>query len=183
MIRTFIAVELPDPMKKAVEALQHEIDFKGLKLVEPDLVHVTLKFLGDIPEAQVEPIAKALSRINCAPFSARIAGVGVFPNPSYLKVVWLGAHGNFDHLHTEVESALKNLGFKPDRGKFTGHATLARVKYLDENTKTQLAGALAKLQDIDLGEYRVDTIAFKKSTLTPKGPIYENIREISLRSS
>lgn len=183
MIRTFIAVELPDSMKKAIEALQQEIDFKGLKLVEPQLVHVTLKFLGDIPPAQVEPVANALSHIDCKPFTARIAGVGVFPNPSYMKVVWLGAHGDFEHLHAEVESVLKGLGFRPDRGKFTGHATLARVKYFDETTKAQLSRALAKLQDIAVGEYRVDSIAFKKSTLTPKGPIYENLREIPLRSS
>jgi 2'-5' RNA ligase len=180
MIRTFIAVELPNSMKKHIKSIQQEIDLKGLKLVKPELVHLTLKFLGDIPESQVEPISTALSNINCTPFNARVVGVGVFPNPSYIKVVWLGAHGEFDLLHSEVERVLKEFRFKKDRGKFTAHATLARVKYLDDSSKSQMAHILAELQDVDLGEFRVNTITFKKSTLTPKGPIYETLKEIPL---
>jgi 2'-5' RNA ligase len=180
MIRTFIAVELPDSMKKQIESIQQEIDLKGLKLVKPELVHLTLKFLGDIPESQVEPISTALSEIHCTPFNARVTGVGVFPNPNYIKVVWLGAHGTFDLLHSEVERVLKVFRFKKDKGKFTAHATLARVKYLDESSKSQIAHILAELQDVDLGEFRVNTITFKKSTLTPKGPIYETLKEIPL---
>jgi 2'-5' RNA ligase len=180
MIRTFIAVELPDSMKKQIESIQQEIDLKGLKLVKPELVHLTLKFLGDIPESQVEPISTALSEIHCTPFNARVTSVGVFPNPNYIKVVWLGAHGTFDLLHSEVERVLKVFRFKKDKGKFTAHATLARVKYLDESSKSQIAHILAELQDVDLGEFRVNTITFKKSTLTPKGPIYETLKEIPL---
>jgi 2'-5' RNA ligase len=95
-------------------------------------------------------------------------------------VVWLGAHGTFDLLHSEVERVLKVFRFKKDKGKFTAHATLARVKYLDESSKSQIAHILAELQDVDLGEFRVNTITFKKSTLTPKGPIYETLKEIPL---
>ncbi|MBE0523287.1 MAG: RNA 2',3'-cyclic phosphodiesterase [Methanosarcinales archaeon] len=180
MIRTFIAVELPHSMKELIESIQQEMDLKGLKLVKPELVHLTLKFLGDITESQVEPISTALSEIHCTPFNSRIAGVGVFPNPSYIKVVWLGAHGEFDLLHSEVERVLKEFRFKKDKGKFTAHATLARVKYLDESSKSQIAHILAKLQDVDLGELQVKTITLKKSTLTPKGPIYETLKEIPL---
>jgi 2'-5' RNA ligase len=180
MIRTFIAVELPKPIKESVKSIQQEMDLKGLKLVKPELVHLTLKFLGDIPESQVELISTALSEIHCTPFNARVTGVGVFPNPNYIKVIWLGAHGTFDLLHSEVERVLKVFRFKKDKGKFTAHATLARVKYLDESSKSQIAHILAELQDVDLGEFRVNTITFKKSTLTPKGPIYETLKEIPL---
>jgi 2'-5' RNA ligase len=180
MIRTFIAVELPDSIKKSVISIQQEMDCKGLKLVKPELVHLTLKFLGDIPESQVESISTALSEIHCTPFNARVAGVGVFPNPSYIKVVWLGAQGEFDLLHSEVERVLKEFRFKKDTGKFTAHATLARVKFLDESSKSHMARVLAELQDVDLGEFPVKNITLKKSTLTPKGPIYETLKEIPL---
>ncbi|MDF1557678.1 MAG: RNA 2',3'-cyclic phosphodiesterase [ANME-2 cluster archaeon] len=180
MIRTFIAVELPDHMKEGVRSIQQEMDLKGLKLVEPDLVHLTMKFLGDIPRSQVDPISEALSGIDCPPFTARITGVGVFPKPSYMKVIWLGAQGEFERLHSEVERVLKEFRFKKDRGKFTAHATLARVRHLDNSVKEQLSRVLFGLQDIDLGEFTVGSITLKKSTLTPEGPIYETLKEIPL---
>jgi 2'-5' RNA ligase len=180
MIRTFIAVELPDSFKEPVHSIQQEMNIKGLKSVETELVHVTIKFLGDIAEFRVEPIADALTKINLGPFIARIADVGVFPKPSYVKVIWLGAYGEFEMLHSEVERVLKNFNFKKDRGKFTSHATLARVKHLDRQAKKQLAKILAGLQDVKLGEFPVSSITFKKSTLTPQGPIYETLKEIPL---
>jgi 2'-5' RNA ligase len=181
MIRTFLAVELPDHIKEAAHSIQQEMDFKGLKLVDSNLIHITLKFLGDIPESQVAPITGALAKIDCAPFTARVAGVGVFPKPSYMKVIWLGATGEFEHLHNEVEHVLESYRFKKDRGRFTAHATLARVKHLDNTSKEQLARVLAGLQDINLGDFTVDSIVFKKSTLTPRGPVYETLDEISFK--
>ncbi|MCK5216260.1 MAG: RNA 2',3'-cyclic phosphodiesterase [Methanosarcinales archaeon] len=180
MIRTFIAVELPDHMKEAVRLVQEELAFKGLKQVDPELVHVTLKFLGDVAESQVGVISNALSGIECSSFNARITGIGVFPKPSYIKVVWLGAHGEFELLHSEVERVLKPFKFKKDREKFASHATLARVKHMDNETKIQLAEILARLQDVDLGEFQVDSIALKKSILTPEGPIYTTLKDIVL---
>ena len=181
MIRTFLAVELPDHIKEAAHSIQQEMDFKGLKLVDSDLIHITLKFLGDIPKSQVAPITDTLARVDCASFTARVTGVGVFPKPSYMKVIWLGATGEFEHLHKEVEHVLEESGFKKDRGRFTAHATLARVRHLDNASKEQLARVLAGLQDIDLGDFTVDSIALKKSTLTPGGPIYETLNEIPLK--
>ncbi len=181
MIRTFLAVELPDHIKEAAHSIQQEIDFKGLKLVDSDLIHITLKFLGDIPESQVAPITGALSKVDCASFKARVTGVGVFPKPSYMKVIWLGATGEFERLHSEVEHVLSSYRFRKDRSRFTAHATLARVKHLDNTSKERLAKVLAGLQDIDLGDFTVNSIAFKKSTLTPRGPIYETLDEIPLK--
>lgn len=180
MIRTFIAVELPEHIKEAVRSIQPEMDFRGLKLVEPELVHITLKFLGDIPESRVAPITDALAGIECPPFTARVTGVGVFPKPTYMKVIWLGVAGEFEHLHSEVERVLKSYKFKKDRGRFTAHATLARVRHLDNTSKEQLAQVLGRLHDIDLGDFPVDSITLKKSTLTPRGPIYETLKEIPL---
>ncbi len=178
MLRTFIAVELPEQFKPEIERIESVLDTPGIKLVQPAQVHITLKFLGDISEDNVEPIASALSQINCKPFEARIKGVGIFPKPAYIRVIWLGAEGNFEELHSEVERVLSAFKFEKD-DKFSPHATLARVKQLRE--KAMLLEKIRKLEGIDLGTMNVESITLKKSTLTPKGPIYETLREIKLQ--
>lgn len=177
MLRTFIAVELPERLVPEIEKIESVLNTPGIKLVEPKQVHITLKFLGDIPEDNVETIASALSQVNCKPFEARIKGVGVFPKPAYIKVIWLGAEGNFDVLHDEVERVLTPFKFEKDH-LFSPHATLARVKQLRD--KAALFEKLKQLEDIDLGTINVGAISLKKSTLTPQGPIYETLREIKL---
>ncbi len=178
MLRTFIAVELPERLVPEIEKIESVLNIPGIKLVEPKQVHITLKFLGDIPEDNVETIASALSQVNCKPFEARIKGVGVFPKLAYIKVIWLGAEGNFETLHDEVERVLIPFKFEKDH-QFSPHATLARVKQLRD--KAALFEKLKQLEDIDLGTINVDTITLKKSTLRPEGPIYETLREIKLQ--
>jgi len=178
MLRTFIAVELSERFLPDIERIESLLDTPGIKLVEPKQVHITLKFLGDISEDKVEPIASALSEINCKPFESRVKGVGVFPKPSYIRVIWLGAEGNFEALHGEVERVLAFFKFGKD-DKFSPHATLARVKQLRD--KAALLEKIQKLESVDLGTMNVESISLKKSTLTPKGPIYETLREIKLK--
>lgn len=178
MIRTFIAVELPDKFIPEIEKIGSTLNLPGLKLVEPRSVHITLKFLGDINEDQVEPITEALSQVKCAPFEAVIKSVGVFPKLAYIKVIWLGAEGNFEPLHSEVERVLSPFKFKKEHS-FTPHATLARVKQTRD--KALLLERLNELKDVKIGTFNVDSIALKKSTLTPEGPVYETLREIRLQ--
>jgi 2'-5' RNA ligase len=179
MIRTFIAVELPDRFIPEIEKIETILKTTGIKLVEPKLVHITMKFLGDVHEDKIEPIASALSQMDCRSFTADIRGVGVFPKMSYIKVVWLGAHGDFDTLHKEIERVLSPFKFEKERN-FTPHATLARVKDLRE--KAELIEKIKKLRDVDLGTINVDSIWLKKSTLTSAGPIYETLRKIKLKT-
>jgi 2'-5' RNA ligase len=78
MLRAFIAVELPERFIPEIERIESMLNTPGVKLVEPKQVHITLKFLGNISEDNIEPIASALSHVNCKPFEAGIKGVGVF---------------------------------------------------------------------------------------------------------
>ena len=155
------------------------LKFSGIKLVNPGLVHITLKFLGNIDEDKIGPIVSALSQVECKPFAARIKGVGVFPKPAYIKVIWLGAEGSFDKLHNEVERVLSPFKFEKDNN-FSPHATLARVKQVRE--KVALLETINKLGDVDLGSIQVESIVLKKSTLTPEGPIYETLKEIKFKT-
>ncbi|VVB88285.1 RNA 2',3'-cyclic phosphodiesterase [uncultured archaeon] len=177
MIRTFIAVELPKKFVPEIQRIGSLIKMPGVKLVEPGLVHITMKFLGDIHEDKVEPIASALSAIKCKPFKAAIKEVGVFPKPSYARVIWFGAHGDFDKLHREVERVLSPFSFEKE-DDFTAHATLARVK--EPVNRIELLEKIKNIGDADLGTFNVSSVTLKKSTLTPRGPIYETLKEIKL---
>lgn len=177
MIRAFIAVELPGGFLPEIEHIGSLLKMPGVKLVESGLVHITLKFLGDIHEDKVEPIVSSLSEIKCKPFEAGIRGIGVFPKPSYVRVIWLGAQGDFDTLHREVERVLTPFRFKKE-GDFTPHATLARVK--EPVNRIELMERIKNIGDADLGTFNVSSISLKKSTLTPCGPVYETLREIKL---
>jgi len=177
MIRAFIAVELPEKFIPEIKRIASQIKMPGVKLVEPGLVHITLKFIGDIHENKVESIVTALSDIKCKPFEAGIKGIGVFPKPSYVRVIWLGGHGDFDTLHNEVERALSQFRFKKE-ADFTPHATIARVK--QPVNSIELAEKIKNIGAADLGTFNVSSISLKKSTLKPSGPIYETLKEIKL---
>ncbi|AKB80046.1 2'-5' RNA ligase [Methanosarcina horonobensis HB-1 = JCM 15518] len=180
MIRTFIAVELDPSFREEISQIQERFSGFDLKFVNPEIVHITLKFLGDIKESMVAPIAEALDSIMCEPFEARIKGLGAFPKLSNPKVLWLGATGNFETLHADVETVLKPFKFKEEERAFTAHATLARAKFLNKDQKNAFADVLKELKDIELGSMRVNKVLLKKSTLTPDGPIYETLHTVYL---
>lgn len=178
-IRCFVAVELPASMREEIGLLQERIATEGLRLVRPENVHVTIKFLGDVPEGKVLRVCEALAKVSVAPFDARVAGMGAFPGRT-IRVVWLGLEGNFEELYQKVEAALAPLGFEREERGFSPHVTLGRVGRPDPQTGGRLAERIASLSSIDLGHFSVDRFYLKKSTLTRGGPIYENLAELPL---
>jgi len=114
-IRCFVAVDLPEEMREKVGPLQSKIATEGLRRVRPDLVHITIKFLGDVPAEKVERVKEALAAVRAAPFTARLAGMGAFPGRS-VRVVWLGLEGDFSLLSAKVEAALRPLGYPRKSG-------------------------------------------------------------------
>jgi 2'-5' RNA ligase len=173
-MRCFVAVELPSLMREEIGRLQSRIATDGLRLVKPELVHITIKFLGDVPEGNVGPVTEALGKVRFAPFPVRVLGMGAFPGRA-VRVVWLGLAGNFQELYLNVEQALKPLGFAPEARGFSPHVTLARVARPNEEMNRRLCDRIANFAALDLGSFTVDRFYLKKSTLTPGGPIYEDL--------
>lgn len=173
-------MELDPSFREKIFKIQGRFSEFDLKFVNPEIVHITLKFLGDIKESMVAPISAALDSIMCEPFEAKVEGIGVFPKPSNPKVLWLGATGNFETLHNDVETLLKPFKFKEDERGFTAHATLARIKSLNKDQKTAFINVLDELKNIELGSMQVNKVLLKKSTLTPDGPIYETLHTVYL---
>ncbi|NPV61461.1 MAG: RNA 2',3'-cyclic phosphodiesterase [Methanotrichaceae archaeon] len=179
-IRCFVAVDLPESMREDIGRVQRELALPGLRLVRPELVHVTLKFLGEVPESRVQKIAQALREIEASSFQAGVKGMGAFPGRS-IRVVWLGLEGDFQGLYQKVEEALGPLGFKREERGFSPHVTIGRVGRPDGTISRQLAPKIEQFADLDLGRFTVNRFFLKKSTLTRGGPIYDNLEEYPLR--
>jgi 2'-5' RNA ligase len=178
-IRCFVAAQLPISMREEIGRLGGRIATDGLRLVRPELVHVTLKFLGDVPQEKVGQVAEALGRIKAAPFPGRVKGMGAFPGAS-VRVVWLGLEGDFRELYEKVEQALAPLGYPPEARGFSPHVTLGRVARPDPDMSRRLLARIAEHSSLDLGSFMVDRFYLKKSTLTRGGPIYETLAAFPL---
>ncbi|MCJ7445469.1 MAG: RNA 2',3'-cyclic phosphodiesterase [Methanotrichaceae archaeon] len=181
-IRCFVAVDLPASMREEIEVVQKEIATEGLRLVRPEIVHVTLKFLGDVPEEKLEKIVQALQEVKLASFPAGIRGIGAFPGRS-IRVVWLGLEGDFKPLYLAVENALKPFNFHSDDRGLSPHVTLGRVGRPNSDTSRAISSKMAQFSDIDIGQFFVDRFFLKKSTLTRGGPRYDDIEEYPLRAA
>jgi 2'-5' RNA ligase len=180
MIRTFIAVNLEQGIKDRIAEAGRDFDIKGVKPVEPELVHVTLKFLGNVEESKIDAISEALrAGVKVAPFTARIRSIGGFPTSRSPRVIWIGAEGGFEELYRQVEDAMAGLGYERE-GRFRSHVTIGRVKFSTPEQKERLHLLFEKYRDFDAGSMLVDRVSVMKSSLSPKGPRYEALKEITL---
>lgn len=174
-----MAVELPLSMREEIGRLNSRIATDGLRLVRPELVHITIKFLGDVPQEKVGSVAEVLGRVKVASFPVQVTGMGAFPGRA-VRVVWLGLKGDFQELYQKVEQALSPLGFAPEERGFSPHVTLGRVARPSAEMNRQLGAKIADFSRLDLGSFTVDRFYLKKSTLTRGGPIYEDLAAFPL---
>lgn len=182
MPRAFIAIDIDEMVRQKLVGAQHQLATTGaqLKLVEPENIHVTMKFLGEVPDDKIRTIADAIRRavVGAQPFSIDIKGIGVFPNLRYVRVVWAGVVDGRDAviaIQRNIDRELQNLGFPPERD-FVPHLTLARVK--TAHRKERLAALIKEMANIEFGTTSAQAIELKQSTLTSKGPIYSTLARI-----
>jgi len=185
-IRSFLCVELDEATKKRLARWVKDLSEKmsELRWVDPEGLHVTLKFCGEISPAQVESINLELSRLKgrmVSPFELTLAGVGAFPHLRQPRVIWLGVAGEVQALHSlwrQVEMATKRAGLPPEGRPFHPHLTLARVK----NPKDVPLSFLLELsqEDTSFGPWTVEALTFMRSTLTPKGAKYSPLARYKL---
>lgn len=134
-IRTFLAVELPDELKKGLVQCQQHLkkDAPFPKWVRPEAMHLTVKFLGDINMAQIEPIRESVAKAigQQVEFSLAVQGLGVFPSLRSPRIIWAGITEGGEQiaaLARALDEALEPLGFPGEDREYTPHLTLARVK-------------------------------------------------------
>lgn len=182
-MRLFLAVEISESIRARLVELQRGLPGK-LKLVEPENIHVTLKFLGETPEARAAEVQGALKGLGAPAFESEAKGVGVFPSPGNPRVLWAGVDrgaAEFVALSREVDRLLALLGF-PREKRFVPHSTLARVKFMDGAGRARLRALLEAHRETAFGEWRVESVVLKRSVLTPRGPVYSDVGKFPLKS-
>lgn len=177
-MRCFISIDLPHEIVDDLKKIQQQLP-KNSKylLVDANLMHITLKFFKEINEKEIEGIKETLKKISFSKFKARFDAIDIF-TPKFIKVVYLSIapKENFEKIHSLIDKMLSIEGFGEDKG-FESHVTLARVKFVkDKKSFVEI------LNEINLPkkEFLIDSIKLKKSTLTPEGPVYEDLFEIKL---
>lgn len=179
-VRSFIAVDLDEQLIPSVVTIQSQITEGKIKFVEPENLHFTLKFLGELTEGKAQDVLVKLKEICSAfkPFTITIKGLGAFPSLDYMKVIWVGVESEeFYTLSKLVDSGMGKLGFKQEKTTVP-HLTVGRVKA--PGNKPKFRAQVEALQTTSIGDMVVTTVTLKKSELTRKGPIYTNIEEIAL---
>jgi len=139
-MRTFVAIEVSNKdVLNSIHQVQSELNIKA-KPVELHNMHFTVQFLGDVSEDMVRKISDALNSIEFSAFSISFMGVGVFPKPSFPRVIWIGTNDGINELEKLAEmirTKLSQIGFHPDK-KFKPHVTIFRVKNKIEGISDKL---------------------------------------------
>jgi 2'-5' RNA ligase len=188
-VRCFIAIELPDEIRRGLRELQAQLKAAGqapVKWVEPENIHLTLKFLGNVAADRIDGIALAMTEAvrGTSPFSLEVRELGVFPNPRRVQIVWVGVSGETEKLsklQQRIESGLAKLGFAPENRRFTPHLTLARLR--DRATpqeREKLGQTIAETEFATAQDFTVDSVKLMKSQLTREGPIYSQLSSAAL---
>ncbi len=170
-MRTFIAIDFKS-LEPYFKDIQKQIPTDLAKIKLTNTFHLTLKFLGEIPDSDIEKIKELLKEIKLKPFNVELSNIGVFPNENYIKVVWIGFEDNIDiiNLQQKIENSLQSL-FKKEK-RFHPHITLGRVRFVKD--KEKFVEALKETK-IEKKNFEVTQFKLIKSTLTSEGPVYEDL--------
>ncbi|WP_292366109.1 MULTISPECIES: RNA 2',3'-cyclic phosphodiesterase [unclassified Methanoculleus] len=179
MVRTFVAIDLPEEIRERARESQEILRRSEgrLAIVDPANLHITVKFLGEVDPALIEPIVEALRTVRADPFEMTV-GHAVCNPPRRPRVVWcdVADAGESAALARQVDDLLAPLGFSREKRPFRPHVTLARVKEFHPSQCREAASTPRE----PLGTCRVESIKLKKSMLTPRGSIYEDLAEVAL---
>lgn len=188
-IRAFIAVELPEETKAELGRLSEKLKLTknpACKTVGAGVMHLTLRFLGNVPVEKIEDIKSAILEAakDTKAFRLKLKDVGCFPDVQRPRVIWVGLDGEVDNLlsfQKRLESALGKLGFPEEGRDFTPHLTLARVRDNCSPAERRRLGEAVRGLDYRPGlEFTVNHIALIRSVLKPQGPEYTTLAEINL---
>ncbi len=176
-MRAFIAIDLPDAIHAALA--QHQAAFRtacpDARWTRPEGIHLTLKFLGEISDAQVKQVTEALAGLGSfAEFSVQVRDFGFFPDARRPRVFWAGleAPPALAELADRVETAMQRFGFPREQRAFTPHLTLARFKV--PRPQPALQGLLSREAPV-LGSFEVTEFFLFESRLSPQGAEYRKV--------
>ncbi len=185
-MRTFIALEISEEMKGILGQIESHLKYSGadVKWVKPEIIHLTLKFLGEIDDVKAVEVMAALDTVAKAAkqFEITLKDIGAFPKIEHPRVVWVGLGKGAAEaiaLAAAIDNALSKIGFAKEERPFSPHATIGRVRSLlnKDKLKEKVASAATKFALSAVAPYQISSVILFQSTLTPQGPIYTKIYE------
>jgi 2'-5' RNA ligase len=183
-MRTFIAVELPEDIKKQIEVLQAPLKKTNafVSWVKPGNIHITLKFLGEVAEEKIDEVFSATEAAlrDVKGFKMNLKGMGAFPDLRRPRVIWVGGGKGEEELSgmaARIEDELKKIGYPKEKRKFSAHFTVGRVK---SPKNIQKLMEMVQSKDFETEDIEVNEVTVMKSQLNPAGAIYTPLKKIPL---
>lgn len=188
-MRVFIAIDISEDIRKSLVNLQNELRGKAdirkgdVKWVNPDAIHLTLKFLGEIKDEQAVDVCNMTKDVagRHQRFDLDVEEVGHFGGTS-ARVLWVGAGQSCNdllRLQEDLEEQLDLAGWPKEARQFSAHLTLCRVR--NSKAGTKLVQLIRPYKDFKLGTMPADSVCVYQSQLTPQGPIYTPLGDYKLQ--
>lgn len=203
MIRAFLAIEMPQDVRSALVTIQQDLKRKlertvggqvRISWVRPASMHLTLRFLGDMPDESIEPLHVAIEQAVLVhqPIHLTLERLGTFPRPQQPRVLWAGPSESWEQgpdaqrlraLHRTIEDCCQAADFAPDSRPFSPHLTLARIKEGGRQVGQALAQSGVMDQTVVVGTLPIETIALMQSELRPTGSVYKKRWEVGIHGT
>lgn len=184
-MRLFVALLLSECVRAGLARVQAKLarSCEKVRWIPSEHLHLTVKFLGEVPESNVAAVSEAIARASARAVSCtmEITCTGCFPSGGPVRIVWAGAGDTPEALDQCVEtvtSELAQIGFAPERRPWSAHITLARVR--DDRTGGRIRTAVEALS-FEAMEQPVEAVTLMSSVLSPRGPTYTVVSSASLR--
>jgi len=191
-MRLFIAIDLDDFIRqKIVRFVEGVSGFAPeVRWMKPEAMHLTLKFIGEFPDARLPEMKQALTAVESEPFDISFAGTGFFPSPKAARVFWVGVQADerLQRLAAVVDDATAKLGIEREARAYTPHLTLARAgsarpargKEDKPNNRFQkLRERLEKMPQPEFGTMAAREFSLYRSKLSPKGSAYTKLERFA----
>ena len=189
-IRTFIALDFPlsilDSIEQQTHRLRQTLGEEAIRWVPTHNLHLTLKFLGNVPVSHLEFIKQMLAQVaeSTPQFDMQIGGIGSFPSSKRPRVLWVGIHAptSLASLQRMIEEGANRLGFEKEERAFSPHLTVGRIRQgIDVKEIQKISNAISTIQLGKIGTARVDSVHLYKSALNSEGSIYTKLFTTPLR--
>jgi RNA 2',3'-cyclic 3'-phosphodiesterase len=171
MPRLFVAIDMPPEIKEEITSICYTV--RSVRWVPQNQLHLTLRFIGEVNEADYHAIRRALHEIQRPSFDLRLKSVGHFPPRGHPRTIWVGVEKNdaLMALNTAIESALIAAGVEPEKRKYHPHITVARVR--DRTDPATLIPFLAGNNLFCTASFKVDEFLLYSSILKPEGALHQ----------
>lgn len=185
-MRLFIGIDIGDDIRKNIASLISDFSGQdyGIKFVDPESLHITLKFLGEVDESMLPLIEKEMKKAceGVKPFDAELSTVKYFGDSSYIKVIWLDiteGKGEITGMMNRLNEGLSHI--RKEEFKPSPHITIGRVK-----SPVNMGGLLLKInkhKDMKMGSLSVGEVKLKRSILKREGPVYSDVCKVQLHGN